>query len=452
MARDILKEVRHAKLQNLKRQIKLLQDQSPFYAAKLHGVDPDSLESLDQLACLPYTTNREIKEAGPFGLLLRSARPEAYYESSGTTGQPTSGFPDLSPEKAASFGRFLDEWMGLRNARITRALVSLAYEMNPTGYRFQVALPHAGVTVIPCGVRSTICPPETILSLISKLEPGAIFGRPFEILRMADAFRCRGGDLDDTSVSKIFMLGEPISRNKWRRIGEAWGNADLYAHYGLTEVDTGLHTCAYGCYHEPLSPHAHFALVDEGSRQITDGDMRGELVVSVLKQAHAPLLNYRTGDLAAIIPGRCKCGLETTRYDIVGRAGDGVVIDGRPVFPVEVEDAVYALEDVGNEYIFVITEQGELKLILERALRSTAPLAQLAAHVVDHVKSVLGITVLAEVYDFGSIADKLGIAKKKSARFTDLRGLSPEARSNELRINVIDSRELRTGTGAAISI
>jgi phenylacetate-CoA ligase len=276
MARNLLDELNSAKLENLRAQILLLKKSSRFYQIKFKGVDPRSITTIDDLSALPYTSNQEIKEAGPFGLLLDGAVPEAYFESSGTTGQPTAGFPDLSHEKAKSFADFLDGWMGLRNEKIKRALVSLAYEMNPTGSRFQMALPYAGVTVIPSGVRSTICPPEKVLSLITTLKPDALFSRPFEVLRMADALRQLGVEASGTSIRKIFVLGEPISKNKWRRMRNAWDDADLYAHYGLTEVDTGLHTCSNGYYHAPASPFSHFSLVDSQLKPIVKDDARGE--------------------------------------------------------------------------------------------------------------------------------------------------------------------------------
>jgi phenylacetate-CoA ligase len=452
MARNILTELDAAKADHLKVQVELLKGSSKFYRVKFRDVDPQSITSIDDLTRLPYTTNQEVKDAGPFGLLLDGATPEAYFESSGTTGIPTSGFPDLSHEKAKSFAQFLDEWMGLRNEKIQRALVSLAYEMNPTGSRFQMALPYAGVTVIPCGVRSTICPPEKILSLIAGLKPDAIFGRPFEVLRMADALTQSGRSAADTSVRKIFVLGEPISKNKWRRMKDAWDGADLYAHYGLTEVDTGLHTCAHGYYHAPASPFSHFSLIDEGLQPVERDDVSGEIVISVLKKAHAPLINYRTGDLAVRRSGRCSCGSLHPRFEVIGRRTDGVALGDRTVFPIELEDQIYALDDAGNEYVFVIKEDGSLLLILERAHDCRETLEKIADKVKQRVKTNLGVEVSVTVTEFGAIADKLGIAKKKGGRFTDLRGLDECAKENELRINVIDSSQLRSGSGVPLSI
>jgi len=113
---------------------------------------------------------------------------------------------------------------------------------------------------------------------------------------------------------------------------------------------------------------------------------------------------------------------------------------------------IYSHSDIGNEYLFVIELDHSLRLVLERSLGSQCDCDAEAARVAAHVKEALGITVAAEVRPFGAIADKLGIAKKKSGRFTDLRGLDAAARAAELEINAVNSCQLRTGGGVAISI
>src|SRR5262245_57284900 len=140
------------RLEGLKDVLDYVKSESPLYERKLGGFDLKSVKSLEDVARLPFTTRRDLQDAAPFGSLCKSARPEGYYESSGTSGSAVPGFPDLSAEKARSFAQFLDVWMGLSRSRISRALVAFAYEMNPAGVRFQTALPYVGVMAIPVGV------------------------------------------------------------------------------------------------------------------------------------------------------------------------------------------------------------------------------------------------------------------------------------------------------------
>jgi phenylacetate-coenzyme A ligase PaaK-like adenylate-forming protein len=452
MAGHVLDGLGRQRSANLLDTLSYVRAASPLYRRKLAHLRPDGLRGLEDIASLPYTTRGELLSLAPFGTICDDALPPAYYESTGTSGTFLPGFPDLSAEKARSFGEFLDRWMELRKGRVNRAVVALAFEMNPTGIRFQMALPYAGVTVIPCGVRSTICPPEKTLDLILRLEPQALICRPFEILRYGDALRARGTPPEDTKIIKLFYLGEVMSDGKWARIRELWDGADLYGHYGLTEVDSGLQTCAHGRYHEPSSPFLYTELIDKvtlAPLSPTDHGW-GELVLTTLRRSHAPVIRYRTGDIARRV--RCACGEPTPAYLIRGRDSDCYRQDGAEAFPIDLENVIYANPDVGNEYLFVIRPDSSLKLLLERAWGSRTEPETIARAVRSALDRELGIVGDVEVRPYGGLADKLGIPVKKSGRFTDLRGLTPAEQNVELQINVVDSDRLRAPSGQLLSI
>lgn len=177
----------------------------------------------------------------------------------------------------------------------------------------------------------------------------------------------------------------------------------------------------------------------------------GEIVFSVLRPTHAPLLRYRTGDVGRqLSPNK---NLETApSYEIRGRFSDQHIVRGKSVFPVDFEEIIYSHEEIGNEYLFLIEQDGSLRLILEQSFGSTTGPGACERLISDHVNAVLGLNVAVEVKPFGAIADKLGIPQKKSGRFTDLRGLSPAGRLKELNVNAVNAEQLRTGAGLALSI
>lgn len=456
MAGHLLDELARQRSSNLTEVLRHVRARSPFYRRKLERFEVENFRGIEDIAALPFTTRGELLEVAPFGSVCDGGpNPAAYYESTGTSGTFLPGFPDLSAEKARSFGEFLDQWMRLRKDRVRRAMVSLAFEMNPTGIRFQMALPYAGVTVIPVGVRSTICPPEKTLDLLLRLEPEALFSRPFEILRYGDALRMRGAAPEETKIVKLFYLGEAMSDGKWARMQQLWDGAEVYGHYGLTEVDSGLQTCPLGRYHEPLSPFLYTEIVDPQTLQPRGpgDDGWGEVVFTTLRRSgHAPVIRYRTGDIARRLRGKCGCGQATPAYVIRGRVSDAYVQNGAEIYPMDVENVIYADADVGHEYLFVIRPDSTLKLMLERAWGSTKKLDDIARTVQAALRETLSLVADVEMRPLGGLADKLGIPKKKSGRFTDLRGLSPEEQASELQINVIDSGQLRTGTGQPLSI
>ncbi len=455
MAGHVLDELSRQQSSNLRETLIYVCARSPFYRRKFAALDLEPVRGVEDITRLPFTTRSELLAAAPFGTICDGGLPPpAYYESSGTSGAFLPGFPDLSAEKARSFGEFLDRWMGLRKDRVRRAIVSLAFEMNPTAIRFQMALPHAGVTVIPCGVRSTICPPEKTIDLLLRLEPEALFSRPFEILRYGDALRERGLAPEETKIIKLFYLGEAMSQGKWARMQALWDGAEVYGHYGLTEVDAGLQTCPLGRYHEPPSPFLYTEIIDrENFVPRAPGDERwGEVVFTTLRRQHAPVIRYRTGDIARRLRGPCGCGERTTAYVIRGRISDAYRQKDAEVFPIDLENIIYRNPDVGHEYLFVIRPDGTLKVILERAWGAASDLADIAQSVQTALRDELALIADVDVRPYGGLADKLGIPKKKSGRFTDLRGLTPEQHRAELQVNVVDSAQLRSRNGQLLSI
>lgn len=435
---------------NLTELVRSLTAGSGFYRAALAPFAGHRFTTIDEIAALPFTTRAELLAAAPLGTVLQGRAPQAYYESTGTTGAPLPGFPDLSAEKAASFASFLDQWMGLSRAKISTALVALAYEMTPAGFRFQLALPYLGITVIPCGVRSTVCPPEKTVQLIERLDPGAIFSRPFELLRFGDVLTERGILPDRIAPLKLFHLGEIMSRAKHRRIETLWGGAELFGQYGLTEVDSGMHSCHLGHYHEPGNPFVHVELIEpHGSAAVEHGQW-GEVVFTTLRPSHAPLVRYRTGDLARRVD--CTCGDRGSAYELRGRMRDGIAFAGRTIFPVSLEEFLFADPDIGNEHLMIALPEGRLGLRVERAFGSTAPPAEVADRLAGAISDALAVEPVVEVTEYGGLADKLGIPRKKGGRFTDLRGLSADQAMAELRINVVDGDVFRSASGSLLAL
>ena len=330
---------------------------SPFYIKKYAHFRGRSINSHESISTLPLTSRAELLAGDSY--LRKGMRPQAYFESSGTTGIPLASYPDLSIDKAIAFGHYLNEWMGLTAAKVECAAVALAYEMTPIGLRFQQALHSQGIMVIPTGVRSTVCSPKRSMEIICRTKPQAIFSRPLELLRYADILQYEE-KIDEIGVQKLFYLGETMSEQKWRRIESAWGNADLYGHYGLTEVDTGLQTCFLKNYHEPLNPLVYFELLDDLHLEILDYERCGEIIVSTLADSAAPLLRYQTGDLARRV--KCACGSSAPAYQILGRKQDGVEFSGITIFPYQLENIIYSIPEVGNEYQFIVEGTGNLTI------------------------------------------------------------------------------------------
>jgi phenylacetate-CoA ligase len=220
---------------------------------------------------------------------------------------------------------------------------------------------------------------------------------PTYALHLAQAAAQEGIDLKDAGVKKIIVAGEtggsvPEVR---RRISEAWHGAQVFDHYGMTEVGPVayqraerpdlLHVIENSYYAEIIRPE---------TGEPAAHDEVGELVLTTLGRTACPLLRYRTGDLvrrAADVPGFALTG------GIIGRADDMVVVRGVNLYPAAVDAVVRTVPGI-EEYRVEVSRRGALIEVevqiesaddhaaqnLERAMTSAfalrIPVTRLAAH------------------------------------------------------------------------
>jgi phenylacetate-CoA ligase len=160
---------------------------------------------------------------------------------------------------------------------------------------------------------------------------------------MADA--CERGGYDPTDVfasyRALVQAGEPLSA-KARAVVETWG-APMFEHTNVGDVGTafqcpehdGLHYWEDDTLAENLDP--------SGTAPVAD-DERGELVATTLVNGTTPLIRYRSDDIVRLTRTPCACGRTHSRIWPVGRKGDGVVVDGRTILPIDVWPAVEAVD------------------------------------------------------------------------------------------------------------
>jgi len=90
---------------------------------------------------------------------------------------------------------------------------------------------------------------------------------------------------------------------------------------------------------------------------VPDGSL-GELVLTTLNREAMPLIRYRTKDLTRVLPGECPCGRAHRRLDrIQGRSDDMFIIKGVNIFPIQVEQVLMAIPEVGTNYQIVLQRE-----------------------------------------------------------------------------------------------
>ena len=357
------------------------------------GATPGDINTLEDLADLPFTTKGELITAQQEGLLSANCTfPETAYtrihQTSGTTGEPLRVF-----DTAESW-----DWWGrcwsfvLAGAGLTSAdRICLPFSFGPF-IGFWAALGGAeriGALMIPGGGRNSV----QRLHLMAQLEVTAMACTPTYALRLGEVARDEGFDLSSIPMRATVHAGEPganVPATK-ARIEELWG-AKCYDHAGASEVGA----YSFECQAQPGSTHAIDSefiveVIEPESGNATTGE--GELVITNLGRLGFPVIRYRTGDIVHTDNTPCPCGRTFTRFTggIIGRADDMVVVRGVNIFPSAVEDLVRQHDGV-EEFRVTITRQREMaEILIEIETRLDPPEADTRKAVQQTFEASLGL-------------------------------------------------------------
>lgn len=153
-------------------------------------------------------------------------------------------------------------------------------------------------------------------------HPDCLVAAPGQLRRLL------GGHPAPPGLRAILSSAEPLPRDLEGALAGAW-HCDVFDHYGLTETGYGGGVeCPGKQGYHLREGDLFFEIVDPVSgRPVPDGTA-GEVVFTTLTRRAMPLIRYRTGDMAAMLPGPCACGSPLRRLSrIAGRfriVGGGV--------------------------------------------------------------------------------------------------------------------------------
>ncbi len=341
----------------LRRTVRLVGERSPFYRDKFAraGIDPSRVRSLEDLqAC--ETTPEELRAVPPDDLLC--ARPELAIESSGTTGRVTRVY--LSHAELEYYGRqgiILLAMIGA--AREDRILGAFDYAWGLGGLYTQRVGAHSGLF----GAFPGLVEPGEAVARLREYRFTIVMADPFWIARFTDIAMARGV----RAPIKAFVSGAERITEHLRAAIEGYWQAPLYMTYASTELGaslgaecpakTGYHLHEYDYAVEVLDP---------------DADGFGEVAFTTLTRSVMPLVRYRTGDVARLLPGRCACGLPFRRLSAIrGRRDEMIACVWGNVYPEFFEDLLRGIDGVGDEWQVAVREAG-LRPTIEFRLESGA--------------------------------------------------------------------------------
>ena len=135
-------ELERLQLERLKRQLQSVYEKVPFYRNSFlkAGITPDDINSLDDIAKLPFTSKDDVRNNYPLGLLaVPLSQVVRVHASSGTTGKPI-----VAPYNSSD----IDTWSNLMARSLAAAgVVSMVLnEPHPNDSRTLTVLTPIGYT------------------------------------------------------------------------------------------------------------------------------------------------------------------------------------------------------------------------------------------------------------------------------------------------------------------
>jgi phenylacetate-CoA ligase len=422
MPRERLAELQ---LKRLRATVRNAYDNVPLHRKRLDdaGIAPDAVQSLDDVARLPFTLKTDLRDHYPFGMFARPLAALArLHASSGTTGKPT--VVGYTRGDIASWADLMARSMAAAGGRPGDVVHNAyGYGLFTGGLGAHYGAERLGAVVVPMSGGST----ERQFALIVDFGARVLCATPSYALALAEVAEHQGVDLRKSRLEVGLFGAEPWSQAMRKEIEARLGLRAIDI-YGLSEIMGPGVACECECQAglHGWEDHFLFEVIDpETGRHVPEGEA-GELVITTLTKEALPMLRYRTRDITKVTTAPCDCGRTHLRIlRITGRNDDMLIIRGVNVYPSQVEAVLVGLPDIAPHYQLVVKRQGSLDHVdveveAQPGVDESA-FEQLAHRVVHHIKSLVGITTNVIVKRPGEIPRSQG----KAVRVRDLRPKGP---------------------------
>ena len=378
---------------------------------------PGDINSLADIAKLPFTTKVDLRDTYPFGLFATSLRDIVrVHASSGTTGKPIV---------VAYTQKDLDVWTsvmvrsfaacGLHEGDIIQN--AYGYGLFTGGLGAHYGAESIGATVIPISGGNT----DRQLMVMKDFGVTAICCTPTYFLHLIDRASQMGVDLKSLPLRAGVFGAEPWTQSMRKHI-ESVTNNQAFDIYGLSEIigpgvaiecpnHDGLHIFEDHFYPEIIDP--------ETGKVLPDGE-EGELVLTTFSKFAMPMIRYRTRDITALVPGQCPCGRTLRRMRRIGRRSDDMlIIRGVNVYPSQIEAVLLEVEGTLPHYQIILTrahglDQIEVQVEVTPQVFSdrVGALEALAEKLMDTIERVVGIRIKVTLVEPQTIQRSEGKAKR----------------------------------------
>ncbi len=329
---------------------------SKFYGQRLNGIGPDDISCPEDVAKLPMTTKQDLRDSYPYGLVCEPRENLVrLHASSGTTGSPTVIFHTRNDLEAWS--DLMARCMYMAGCRPGDALQNMSgYGLFTGGLGIHYGAEKLGLLTIPAGAGNT----KRQIKLLTDFQVAAAHIIPSYALYFASVVEKMGMDPAELPLRIALIGAEPHTDEVRRKVEQLLG-VKAYNSFGLSEMNgPGV---AFECEHQNgmhIWEDAYIVeIVDPATGLHVEEGQVGELVMTTLCREAMPIIRYRTRDLTRFVPGDCPCGRTHRRIDrIKGRADDMMIIKGVNIYPMQIEQVLMSMPEVGQNYQIVLEREG----------------------------------------------------------------------------------------------
>ena len=358
-----LSQLRDLQFQRLRAMVQRAYDRVGLFRQRMdaRSLKPAHIETLDDIAKLPFTVKTDLRDTYPFGLFASPlAEIVRFHASTGTTGKPIvvaytqEDLNDWAQVMLRSFAA-----CGVHRGDIVHN--AYGYGLFTGGLGAHYGAEALGASVIPISGGNT----DRQVMVLRDFGATAICCTPSYFLHLIERAAGMGINFKDLPLPAGIFGAEPWTESMRQRI-EAESGIKAYDIYGLSEIiGPGV---AMECLHQ-AGPHIfedmfYPEIIDPETCELLPDGAEGELVLTTLCKRAMPMIRYRTRDITSLNSEPCACGRTLRRIRRIGRRSDDMlIIRGVNVYPSQIESALLAVEGAQPHYQIVVDRQKGLDVL-----------------------------------------------------------------------------------------
>jgi len=325
------------------------------------GLVPDEINSLEELARIPFTGKTTLRQSYPYEMFAVPLRDVVRLQcTSGTTGEPiVVGYTRNDLVHWTEVGARVLCAGGVTKDDVVQ--ICFDYSLFGGGLGFHYSAELIGASVIP---GSNLDPARQVV-IARDYRTTTLIATPGFGLRVAAVIREKGLSPADIYLRRGLFTGEPFSEVTRKRIEDEL-NIKATDNYGLSEIawpgvaaecekKNGLHI-----FEDQFIPE----IIDPQTEEVLPLGKKGELVLTTIAKEAFPLIRYRTGDITVLDVSPCECGRTLVRMrKVSGRTDEMVTINGVSFFPSQIEHIFSEILGVEPRSCLVIDRRGEEEIV-----------------------------------------------------------------------------------------